>query len=245
MSLPDFYTDFATWWPLMSAPDEYAEEAAAYHGILRTAVDGPLDRVLELGCGGGNNALHMKANYRELVLTDLSEGMLAVSRSLNPDCEHVRGDMRRLRLGRTFDAVFVHDAVCYMTTEMDLLAAMQTAFVHCRSGGAALFCPDHVRENFRASTDCGGHDGVDRALRYLEWVWDPDPGDTTYIADYVFVMRDGDGVSVHHDRHVDGLFARADWLRLLATAGFEEARSVLIEHSELEPGSYEVFVARR
>ncbi len=33
------------------------------------------------------------------------------SRELNPDCEHVLGDMRTLRLGRTFDAVFVHDAV--------------------------------------------------------------------------------------------------------------------------------------
>ncbi len=229
----------------MSAPADYEEEAAAYHAIMRSAVEGPLDSVVELGCGGGNNALHMKGNYRELVLTDLSEGMLAVSRALNPDCEHVQGDMRSLRLGRTFDAVFVHDAVCYMTTEADLLAAMRTAFVHCRTGGVALFCPDHVRENFRESTECGGHDGADRALRYLEWVWDPDPNDTNYIVDYVFVMRDAAGVRTHHDRHVGGLFARADWLRLLAKVGFHDARSVPIEHSELEPGSYEVFVARR
>ena len=41
-----------------------------------------------------------------------------------------------------------------------------------------------------------------------------------------------------------GLFSRADWLRLLAEAGFH-ARVVPFEHSELEPGSHEVFVAKR
>ena len=46
-------------------------------------------------------------------LSDLSPQMLSLSRTLNPGCEHVLGDMRTLRLGRTFDAVFVHDAVMY------------------------------------------------------------------------------------------------------------------------------------
>ena len=58
-------------------------------------------------------------------------------------------------------------------------------------------------------------------------------------------MRSPDGeVRVEHDRHVEGLFSRAEWLRLLSEAGFEPA-VVPMEHSELEPGSYEVFVAKR
>lgn len=40
--------------------------------------------------------------------------------------------MRTVRLGRTFDAVFVHDAVDYMTSEDDLRHVIETAFVHCR-----------------------------------------------------------------------------------------------------------------
>jgi uncharacterized membrane protein len=66
--------------------------------------------------------------------------------------------MRSVRLGRLFDAVFIHDAISYMRTETDLRAAIQTAFVHCRPGGVALFAPDHLRESFRPSTDHGGHD---------------------------------------------------------------------------------------
>ena len=81
-------------------------------------------------------------------------------------------------------------------------------------------------------------------LRYLEWTWDPDPGDTTYLTDYAYLLRTPDGtVRVEHDRHVGGLFARADWLRLFAEAGFE-ARAVPFDHSEVDYPS-EVFVAKR
>ena len=243
--MPRMYEEFASWWPLLSAPADYAEEAGFYAAALTAACRGPMRTMLELGSGGGNNASHLKQQF-DLVLVDPAPGMLATSRTLNPECEHVSGDMRTVRLGREFDAVFVHDAVCYMTTETDLRQAIETAFVHCRPGGAALFAPDFIRETFRSLTDHGGEDGPDgRALRFLEWTWDPDPGDSTYVADYAYVLRSPDGtVRVEHDRHVEGLFARADWLRLLAAAGFE-ARSLVFDHSELEPGSYELFVATR
>jgi SAM-dependent methyltransferase len=238
------YRELAAWWPLFSAPAEYAEEAAIYRRVLAEAAQPPLTSVLELGSGGGNNASHLK-EHLELTLVDLSPGMLEVSRGLNPECEHVVGDMRTVRLGRVVDAVFVHDAVNYMTTEQDLRMAMETAFVHCRPGGAALFAPDHLRENFRTGTDHGGHDGGGRGVRFLEWTWDPDPLDTTYLVDYAYLLRNADGsVEVEHDRHVEGLFPRATWLRLLNQVGFR-ARPVPIEHSELEPGSYEVFVGAR
>lgn len=169
---PRLYDDLASWWPLLSAPADYAEEAATYQRILLQACARPVHTLLELGSGGGNNASHLKARFR-MVLVDRSPGMLQMSRALNPECEHVEGDMRTVRLGRRFDCVFVHDAVVYMTTEADLRRAIETAYAHCEPGGAALFAPDHVRENFQASTDHGGHDGVNRALRYLEWTWDP------------------------------------------------------------------------
>lgn len=242
---PRLYNDLASWWPLMSAPEDYAEEAAFYRKQLVQAGARPPRTLLELGSGGGNNASHMKAHFEEMVLVDLSAGMLEVSRRLNPECQHVQGDMRTVRLGRQFDRVFVHDAVCYMTTEADLRRAMETAWVHCAPGAAALFAPDHLRENFAPSTDHGGHDGERRALRYLEWTWDPDPADTTYTVDYTYMLREADGsVRVEHDRHVEGLFSRADWLRLLVETGFE-ATAVPFDHSELEPGTYEVFVARK
>ena len=235
------YSDLASWFPLVTAPAEYAEEAAFYRDALIKASDQPPRTLLELGSGGGNNASHLKAHF-EMVLVDLSPGMLDVSRALNPECEHVQGDMRSVRLGRMFDAVFVHDAVVYMTTERDLRRVIETAYIHCRPGGATLFAPDHVRERFRPSTDHGGHDGAGRSVRYLEWTWDPNPEDTTYVADYAYILREADGsVSVEHDRHIEGLFSRDEWLRWLNDAGFR-ARMLPFDHSELDPCTYEVFV---
>ena len=238
---PKLYRELASWWPLLSEPAHYAEEAAFYRQVLMGSCVRPPKTLLELGCGGGNNASHLKAHF-QMTLVDLSPSMLAVSRALNPECEHVEGDMRTVRLGRLFDAVFVHDAITYMTSEDDLRSALETAFVHCQPGGAALFCPDHVRENFRPKTSHGGHDGVARSLRYLEWTRDPDPSDTTYESHMAYLLREADGaVRVEHDRHLMGLFGRDDWLRLLADVGFEP-RGLPFEHSELEPGSSEVFV---
>lgn len=241
MRTPKLYAKLASWWPLLSSPEEYAEEAEFYERALVNACDAPPRSLLELGSGGGNNASHLKARFA-MTLIDRSPEMVAVSRALNPECEHAEGDMRTLRLGREFDTVFVHDAIAYMTTEADLRQAIETAYIHCRPGGAALFAPNHVRETFRPSTDSGGHDGANRGLRYLEWTWDPDPNDTSYVVDFAYLLREDGAVQVEHDRHVVGLFARAEWLRQLAEVGFEP-RALQFDHSAAGP--CEVFVGKR
>lgn len=240
---PKLYRELAAWFHLLTAPADYAEEARFYRRAFNTHAKHRPKTVLELGCGGGNTASHLKRWY-QITLTDLSEDMLEVSRSINPECEHIQGDMRKLRLKRRFDVVFVHDAVMYMTAERDLRAAVQTAFEHCAPGGVAVFSPDCTRETFAPDTQCGGHDGQDgRGLRYVEWRWDPDPDDTTYTQDFAYLLREADG-SVHaeHDRHIFGLFGRNDWLRLLRQAGFR-ARSVRFEHSDA--GKIPVFAGVR
>ena len=238
-----FYGDLAAWWPLISPAEEYAEEAAFAASVLESASI-PVREVLELGSGGGHNAVHLKKRFA-MTLVDLSGEMLDVSRRLNPECEHHRGDMRTIRLGRSFDAVFVHDAVDYMTDEADLGRAMETAFAHCRPGGIAVFVPDRTAETFEPGTDHGGSDGADgRAVRYLDWVWDPDPGDTWVLTEYAFLLRDPDGsVRVVHETHRTGLFGRETWLRLLAEAGFEP--DAVIEETTEDRAPRVVFVGRR
>jgi SAM-dependent methyltransferase len=241
-SLPRLYTDLADWFHLLTAPADYADEAEFYRRVLTETVGGAPKTLLELGSGGGNMASHYKHHFAS-TLVDLSPRMLALSRTINPECEHVQGEMRTVRLGRTFDPVLVHDAVMYLTTEADLRQAITTAFVHCRPGGAAVFAPDYVRETFASNTEHGGHDGDGRALRYLMWSWDPDSADSTYVVDFAYLLRkQGKPMHVEYDRHVCGLFDRADWLRLLSDAGFQVTVR-LLEHSGIPPGSTEVFAA--
>jgi SAM-dependent methyltransferase len=230
------YDDLAAWWPLLSPPSEYEDEAADLLPRLKPVSDSGVATLLELGAGGGSLASHLKHHFR-LTLTDRAPGMVAVSQALNPECEHIVGDMRTLRLGRQFDVVLIHDAIMYATEPVAVRAALQTAALHCRAGGKVAVLPDFVRETFVPGTDHGGHDAEDgRGLRYLEWAWDPDPSDDTYLVDYAFLLRTGDGsVTVAHDRHVEGLFARAQWLGWFAEAG-------ILAHGTVDSFGREIFV---
>lgn len=253
-ALPLLYTELAEWFHLLTRPADYAEEAALFvktiDAVLPVAAGGPRRTMLELGSGGGNNASHLKQTF-ELTLSDLSTAMLAVSRRLNPELEHAQGDMRTLRLGREFDAVFLHDAVAYMACEDDLRAALLTAAAHTRLGGICLVVPDFTRETFRAGTHAGGHNGEDvtprqpgRALRYLEWTHAPSEGETSFVIDFAYLLKEADGtVKVFADRHVCGLFPRQTWLKLLQECGFQ-GRAVPFEHSEAVSGT-EMFLGVR
>jgi SAM-dependent methyltransferase len=234
------YNDLAPWFPILTAPSEYAHEASVYRKVFETLTPSP-ETLLELGSGGGNNASHLKSRF-QMTLVDLSKPMLDVSRKLNPECEHVPGDMRNVRLGRLFDAVFVHDAVMYLRMEEDLRQAMQTAFVHTRPGGGVLFVPDCIRETYRDGTSHGGHDSGRRSLRYLEWTWDPDPSDTSFRSDFAYLLRDEDGsVRCIQETHEVGVFPRATWLSLLTEVGFSP-RSVPLDIGD-EGEVYEGFLA--
>src|SRR5260370_25736061 len=101
LTLMKLYDELAEWWPLFSAPADYAEEAEFFAKVLNASCDTAARTVLELGAGGGNNAFHLKRSF-EMTLVDASSRMLQVSRALNPGCEHREGDMRTLDLERTF-----------------------------------------------------------------------------------------------------------------------------------------------
>ena len=106
----------------------------------------------------------------------------------------------------------------------------------------ALFAPAFTRETFQPDTSHGGYDGDSRSLRYLEWTWDPDPTDDTYLSDFAYLMRDEAGeVSVKSDRHVLGLFSRSQWLETIAAAGFLP-RAVPCPLNEIAQWTPEVFL---
>ena len=218
MTQPRLYTELADWYPLLSVSADYEEEAAIFMEALDELAPRPIRTMLELGCGGGANASFMKQRY-DMTLTDLSARMLDQSKKINPDLEHLEGDMRTLRLGRTFDAVFIHDAIVYMATDDDLAAAIATASVHCSSPGIALFVPDETAENYRRHTYSNEHTVGTRTLRYVAHT--DDIVGTTIRTRFIITMREGDDERVVHDDHVTGVFPRATWVSLIERAGFE------------------------
>jgi SAM-dependent methyltransferase len=237
------YGDLATWWPLLSPPSHYVDEAKLLNLRITRETGWSTRRgktALELGSGGGSLAWHLKRRFR-MTLVDRSPRMLKVSRAANPECEHLRGDMTTVRLGRLFDFVLIHDAIEYMTSEAMLRAALATAAAHCKPGGLLMVVPDCVRETFRPGSEHGGEDGADgRGLRYVEWVFDPDPSDTSYEGVFAFLLRDARSrITVQTDRHRCGLFGRRQWLAWIKHAGFTRVTSLI------DPYRREVFTGIR
>lgn len=215
------YEDLSWTWPIVSPPEEYAEEGREFWRFLRSGASGRVRDVLHLGCGGGHVDANLKRHVR-ITGIDLSPSMLRLARRLNPEVTYRRGDMRTADLRRTFDGVLISDAVAYMRSPKDLARAFGTAFRHLRPGGAFVTYAEHVREGFEQNwtKPIRGKRG-DVEVVFVENRYDPDPRDTTFEATFLYLIRRRGHLTVETDRHVLGLFPRATWRRTLREAGFE------------------------
>ena len=84
------YNDLAYLWPIISPPEDYAEEAGYWRRAIRETLGEGRHQVLELGVGGGHNLSHLTADFQATAV-DVSPRMLEISRRLNPDVEHHSG----------------------------------------------------------------------------------------------------------------------------------------------------------
>ncbi len=230
------YQELADWWPLLSAPQDYEEEAHLFQKIIAKHKK-DVQHVLELGSGGGNNASYLK-KYYNMTLSDLSSNMIRISKRLNPECDHIVGDMRALKLNKTFDCVFIHDAIMYITSEKDLVRVFEVAHHHLNKEGILFIVPDFFKETFQPHTSHGGHDEPGRGLRYLEWTSDKNSDDNLVETEYVYILKgDGKETKVIHDPITEGIFSQSVWLQLLQGVGFEVSFEV-INHTEVESNTY-------
>ena len=221
MSQPRLYGDLAYLWPIISPPEEFREEAEVWRQAIMDKLGQGRHRVLELGVGGGHNLSHLTEDFQATAV-DLSPEMLELSRKLNPGVEHHLGDMRTLRLGETFDAVLIHDAISCMLTEDDLAATFDTAKRHLRSGGLLVIAPEWVRENFRAPMVFHWlRKQGDIQVTVQEYLHDPDASDTEIESVYTYTIVEDGHERVEQDTHTTGLFPMATWTRLLQEAGFQ------------------------
>lgn len=217
------YDELAEWWPLMQPPRKFGREAERIARRLRDDESEARPSLLQLGSGGGHLASHLKESF-DMTLVDVSPRMLDLSRSLNPECRHLEGDMKTLRLGERFDAVLIYDAIAHLTELEDLRVTLETARAHLQPGGRAVFCPDWTLEGYEPGTDTGGTDGEERGMRYIEWNH-PWVEGTSVQTDLVYLLRRENGeVSVEHDHVRLGLFSEETWQNALQDAGFGDVR---------------------
>ena len=238
------YHDMTWVWPIISPPQDYIEETERLCRIIQDHSPLEARTFLNLGCGGGHNDCTLKKHF-DVTGLDTSEAMLKLAKQLNPQVTYLAGDMRTVRLDKAFDAVTIFDSVNYMVTMEDLRAAFATAFVHLKPGGVLLTLVEATPDGFEQNwTQCSTHTDGDIEIAFVENVYDPDPGDTTYEATFVYLVRRGGRLEIETDRHVCGIFALETWRSLLKEVGFEVSE---MEFTPDVPGArtYPMFVCIR
>lgn len=242
---PRLYGDLADLWPVLSPPEDYEAEAAAVRSIIEETLglgrtgdgegeEGRRWSLLELGAGGGHTLWHLADGF-DCVAADLSPTMLAQCEVLNPKVTCVVGDMRTLRLGRLFDAVLLHDAVDYMTTEHDARDAIATAGAHLKPGGVCIVAPTYLEETFEdhdIACDHRADDGLE--VVYTSYIRRNEREAQRFTLTMTLFIRDGrdsagasdgrDGRGVMRvvvDEHRCGLFSGERWRSWMTEAGMK------------------------
>lgn len=232
---PRLYGDLVDLWPFVSPPENYVEEVETFrrrfarHGVPDGAC------VLHLGSGGGSIDHNLKRTYR-ITGVDLSSGMIAYARRINPEVEYVEGDLRTVRLGRTFDAVLLHDAISYMTSMDELAMAYRTAAAHLEPGGVMVTLPEEIPSRIAPDeAEVDTHTVGDRTVTVISVDYDEDPADHRAETVYVFLIREGGELRVEVDRHTHGVFEIEEFTGAMRAAGFDPVVEPW-ELSDWEPG---------
>ena len=224
------YHDLAWIWPIVSPPEEYVEETEFFRRVIKEKTEINVQTLLHLGCGGGRNDFTFQKHFA-VTGVDISEEMLALAKELNPASEYIHGDMRSVRLGKTFDCIAALDSVNYMITEEELSQLFRTAHEHLNPGGIFLTVVEESCERFKQNrTISSTHSRGNTQITFIENGFDPNPDDNHFEMTFIYLVRDKDGLKIYTDSHIWGLFKMDTWHRLLKKTGFD-IQELKFEHS--------------
>jgi len=232
------YKDLAWTWPIISPPEDYEEEAKQFIEAIETHSKIPVKTILDMGSGGGHNDIHLKKHYKVTGL-DMSPKMMENARKLNPEVEYFEGDMRTAILDKKFDAVLLADAVMYLITENDLLAAFNNAFQHLNPGGVLCTYVEATPERFQENqTDISFRGNEEVKITLMEN--QRRTGFSTFQSIFLYLIEENGNHNIEAETHNFGMFSRDVWHRLLEGTGFEI--NVMEFHDE---DNYPMFVCVR
>lgn len=201
---------------------DYAAEAAQVAGLL-ASLHPACAHVLDVGCGTGEHAVHLRRSHALRVDgLDLDPQLLAVARRKLPEAEFFVGDMADFALPRRYDAVIcLFSAIGYVRTLDRVAAALACFRRHVEAGGLVVVEPwfepgllrigaGEVRESATAAGRVrrASHVTVEGTLSRI-------------VFDYT--VHDAEGVREFQEVHELGLFTGAEMRAAFRQAGLAAA----------------------
>lgn len=135
-----FGKDYATIYDALYKDQNFAAEARAVAGLSNEMMpEVHRATLLDLGCGTGSHTKFFKDHFT-VTGVDLSEEMLELARTKNPEVPFQQGDARTVSLDKQFDVVVMMSAVMgYQHTNQDVMATLRNVRKHLRPGGLFVF----------------------------------------------------------------------------------------------------------
>lgn len=197
----------------------YAAEAAAAHRIIRSHNQTGGRLLLDVACGTGAHAAHLRRNYQVEGL-DLDPRMLSVARRKHPGIPFQRGDMTDFDLKRQFDAVVcLFSSIGYVRTKARLRKAVRNMARHLLPGGVLLvepwFTPGQWRPGHISTTEVNKPD-----LRVLRMSRSGQRRKISVVEFQYLIGRPG-MIEHHVEIHELGLFTRRDYMDAFKAAGLK------------------------
>jgi len=142
----DIFCRYAEYYNLLYKDKDYPGEALYIHSLIRKQYPNARS-VLNLGCGTGKHDIELAKLGYEVTGVDFSEEMLsaanalrAADNSVSSALNFLKGDIRTVRLNRSFDVVIsLFHVMSYQVTNDDLQAAIVAAKEHLAPDGIFIF----------------------------------------------------------------------------------------------------------
>lgn len=132
------FDSYGTYYNLLYRDKDYRAETNYVVQTLKK-FGGNVKSILEFGSGTGIHGRLLAQTGYQVTGVELSPQMVARA-SVIPGFSIQQGDIRQVRLNRTFDAaISLFHVMSYQVGNADILAALNSAAVHLKPGGVFIF----------------------------------------------------------------------------------------------------------
>lgn len=135
------FKDYSRYYNVLYKEKDYQGEVNYIDALIRKYADGPVQTIIDLGCGTGKHDRFLAEKGYQITGVDLSEDMLAIARQSGiAGAGFYQGDIRSVRLDKKFDVVLsLFHVISYQLSGQDLQQAFNTAKEHLKPGGIFIF----------------------------------------------------------------------------------------------------------
>lgn len=215
------YKKFARYYDKIYSKKDYEGEVQFIKWALEEHKASKGNRLLDVACGTGSHALHLKDHF-SILGVDINPEMLRLARKKVPDVEFQEGDMKKLeelKLDEKFDCITcMFSAINYNTNCQELKITLKNFYRHLNDGGVLIFDLGLNRENWiegMVSVDTVVEDDL-KLARMAQSHLD----DGVFNTSFVFLVKTDGKLDFDIDQHKLGVFKTSEVEELMDNIGF-------------------------